>query len=299
MKTVQKGAEHNFLTFVEKLKVDPNGWIASTFGFSKGVSFEDMVERRAFLGQELMRHKRESDAFLEIIKSHAKALPNAHVYQFKDNDIILLCCPKTESEQEVVRKVLEEMTSQLPKHYCDYGFLTKELHVFQKIADYKLLTAKKMEAYDVLSQGDQLKSIALRRKRRDEPVVLVVEDDRFTASYINNFLKDFDVVTARTGEDALLKYIEYAPDAVFLDIHLPGINGQQVLQGIMAADPDAFVVMLSVDTAKSTIMDATEHGAVSYLKKPFSRERVLNTLRLSPFIRQSRGIMPIEFRDRM
>ncbi len=134
----------------------------------------------------------------------------------------------------------------------------------------------------------------LRRIKRDEPIILVVEDDRFTATYISGFLKEFDLIVARSGEEAVLKYIEYAPDAVFLDIHLPGINGHQTLQAIKCADPDAFVVMLSVDTAKSSIMSASENGAVSYLKKPFSRERVLNTLRLSPFIRDSRGILPIQ-----
>lgn len=106
-------------------------------------------------------------------------------------------------------------------------------------------------------------------------------------------------MVARTGEEAILKYIEYAPDAVFLDIHLPGINGHQALQALKAADSEAFVVMLSVDTAKASIMAASENGAVSYLKKPFSRERVLNTLRLSPFIRESRGILPIAGHSRI
>src|SRR5690606_8687745 len=99
----------------------------------------------------------------------------------------------------------------------------------------------------------------LRRKRRDSPLVMVVEDDRFTASYIQNFLREYDVVIARNGEEAILKYIEYAPDAVFMDLHMPGLNGDQALQAIKAADPDAFVVMLSVDTAQHSIMSASEH----------------------------------------
>jgi CheY-like chemotaxis protein len=52
--------------------------------------------------------------------------------------------------------------------------------------------------------------------------------------------------------------------------------------------------MLSVDTEKSNILKASAAGAVSYIKKPFSRERVLNTLRLSPFIRDSKGVLPIQ-----
>ena len=191
-------------------------------------------------------------------------------------------------------RVLEKEAAKFPKGFCEYGFLTKEIYAFQKVADAKFLSAKKMKAYEALSDENVVESLALRRKKRDEPIILVVEDDRFTASYISGFLREFDLLVARNGEEAIQKYIEYAPDAVFLDIHLPGINGHQTLDAIKCADPDAFVVMLSVDTARSSIMGASERGAASYLKKPFSRERVLNTLRLSPFIRDSRGILPIQ-----
>jgi len=297
MKVIVEGAEHHFLTFMEKLKTNPTGWIACTFGFSKNTIHEDLVQRRAYIRAELEKLRKASTDFLDGLKEEAQSLPHAHVFQFADNDIIILCCPQDETEQRHVRDVLEKMTQKLPKNLSDYGFLTKELPMFQKIADQKMLNMKRMQAYEAVGDINQIESIPLRRKKRDEPIVLVVEDDRFTASYIHGFLKEFDVVIARSGEDAVLKYIEYAPDAVFLDLHLPGINGNQVLQAIKAADPDAFVVMLSVDTALSNIMLASERGATSYLKKPFSRERVLNTLRLSPFIRYSRGILPFEQRE--
>lgn len=294
MKIITEGAEHHFLTFLEKLKVNPTGWLACTFPFSKKIHHEELVSRRAFIKSDLARYAAEAQAFVESFQDTAMKLPGAQFYKFSDNDVILLCCPHGEAEQRQVRDTLEWVCAQFPHGFCDYGFLTKELYVYQKMADQKLLSQKKVQAYDALSDENVVESIGLRRKKRDEPLVLVVEDDRFTASYIGAFLKDFDLVIARTGEEAILKYIEYAPDAVFLDIHLPGINGHQTLQAIKCADPNAFVVMLSVDTAKSSILSASENGAVSYLKKPFSRERVLNTLRLSPFIRDSRGILPIQ-----
>lgn len=294
MKVIIDGAEHHFLTFLEKLKVNPSGWIACTFPFSRKIRHEDLVTRRAYIKSDLSRYSAEAEAFIQSFREKAEALPASHLYKFADNDVILLCCPQSEMEHKLVRDTLEQVASQFPPKFCDYGFLTKELYVYQKIADHKLLSMKKMEAYNMLSDENVVESLSIRRKKREEPIILVVEDDRFTASYIGNFLKDFDVVVARNGEEAVMKYIEYAPDAVFLDIHLPGINGHQTLQAIKCADPDAFVVMLSVDTAKASILSASENGAVSYLKKPFSRERVLNTLRLSPFIRDSRGILPIQ-----
>ncbi len=293
MKIITSGAEHHFLTLLEKLRTNPSGWIACTFPFSRKLNHDELMARRAYIKSDLKRHESEALDFVERFSQTVGDLPNGHIYKFTDNDVIVLCCPHNEMEQKQVREVLEKTVAQFPRDFCDYGFLTKELYVYQKIADHKLLSQKKMMAYEQLADENIVDSLPLRRKKRDEPIILVVEDDRFTASYISGFLKEFDLIVARNGEDALLKYLEHAPDAVFLDIHLPGINGHQTLQAMKAADPDGFVVMLSVDTARSSIISASESGAVSYLKKPFSRERVLNTLRLSPFIRNSRGILPI------
>lgn len=293
MKITEYGAEYPFLTFMESLKFNPSGWIACTFGFSKLIDHREMVERRAFIKGALSKLELQSFEFLTVLLEETSSLPQCHIYRFTDNDIILLCCPKNEMEQREVQRVLEKVTAKLPKNLCDYGFLTKEMQVFSRIADHKLLTRKKMEAYEALSDRNFVETIPLRRKKRDEPLILIVEDDRFTAAYTQNFLKDYDTVLARNGEEAILYYIENAPDAVFLDIHLPGLNGHEVLAAIKSADPDAFVVMQSVDTAKASILDAWEHGATTYLKKPFSRERLLNSLRLSPFIQESHKYVPV------
>ncbi len=294
MHIIDDGAEHQFLTFLERLKINPTGWIACTFPFSRKIHHDELMDRRAYIRSDLTRLAAEVDAFIHDFRDEAAALPGAQFFRFTDNDIILLCCPADEVEQKLVRDTLERAARRFPNDFCDYGFLTRELYVYQKIADYKLLSMKRMAIYNALGDTGVVESLHLRRKRRDTPLILVVEDDRFTASYISGFLKDFDLIVARTGEEAVLQYIDYAPDAVFLDIHLPGMNGYQVLQSIKCADPDAFVVMLSVDAARSSIMNASENGAVSFLKKPFTRERVLNTLRLSPFIRETCGILPLQ-----
>lgn len=293
MKVIVGGAEHHFLTFIDKLKANPSGWIACTFSFSKKLNHDHLTKHRTLLQTELEKLETEAAEFVKTIESSCAKLPEVVVYHFADNDVLLLCCPRDDLQQKQARETLESVAKTLPSQFCEYGFLTKELYVYQKLADQKILSAKKMQAYKTLADENIVESMNIRRKKRTDPIVLVVEDDRFTASYISNFLRDFDIVVARNGEEAVLKYIEYAPDAVFLDVHLPGLNGHEVLQAIKSADADAFVVMLSVDTAKSSILSASEKGATSYLKKPFSRERVLNTLRLSPFIRDSKGVLPI------
>lgn len=294
MRVISDGAEHQFLTFLEKLKANPSGWIACSFPFSRHIVHDQIIGRRAFIKSDMTRLRAEATVFANALRDTGGMLPGAQLYMFSDNDVILLCCPVGEAQQKQVRETLEAEAAKFPKGFCEYGFLAKELYTYQKFAESKFLSQKRIKAYEALSDESVVESLALRRRKREEPILLIVEDDRFTATYISGFLKEFDLVIARNGEEAIQKYVEYAPDAVFLDIHLPGLNGHQTLDAIKCADPEAFVVMLSVDTARQTILSASEKGAASYLKKPFSRERVLNTLRLSPFIRDSRGILPFQ-----
>ena len=96
--------------------------------------------------------------------------------------------------------------------------------------------------------------------------------------------KEYDVVLAKNGEDAIRLYIEHAPDVVFLDIHLPGLNGQETLRAIRKIDPKSCVFMLSVDTVKENIVNANKDGATGFLKKPFSKERLMVAVKKSPHI---------------
>jgi DNA-binding response OmpR family regulator len=123
--------------------------------------------------------------------------------------------------------------------------------------------------------------------------VLLVEDDRFTASFAANILnKDYDLVHSKTGEDAIIAYVEHAPDIVLLDIHLPGLNGHETLRAIKKADGDAAIIMLSVDTVKQNIVGAAQGGAITFLKKPFSKDRLLAAILKSPHIKGSKAARP-------
>jgi two-component system chemotaxis response regulator CheY len=154
------------------------------------------------------------------------------------------------------------------------------------MADRKLLSARRFEAYRAMSDVHKVSSIAVRRERHLNPRVLIIEDDRFTAVYATNILsKEYDLTVCRTGEEGLAAYIEQAPDIVFLDVHMPGLSGHETLAGIKAVDPKAFVVMLSADTMKTNIVQAADGGAKNFLKKPFSKERLLNTVKNSPYVR--------------
>lgn len=201
MGVISNGAEHQFLTFIEALKINPGGWIACTFPFSRYIEHDNIVSRRAFIRSDLTRLRADALAAAKAIQESTEMLPGVQIYLFGDNDIILLCCPVDEAQQKLVRDTLQMQAAKYPNGFCDYGFLTKEIYSYQKIAESKFLSQKKMKAYEALSDESVVESLALRRRKREEPIILIVEDDRFTASYIGGFLKEYDLVVARNGEE--------------------------------------------------------------------------------------------------
>ena len=130
-------------------------------------------------------------------------------------------------------------------------------------------------------------TLSERRANREDVHVMAVEDDAFTQKLMRNVVpRGCKVTTAEDGTEALLSYVEKAPDIIFLDIGLPDVTGHDVLKRILDIDPDAFVVMLSGQGDKDNIMSAIENGAKGFIGKPFTKDKVLQYLETSPFIQQ-------------
>ncbi len=289
MKAVQESAEHHFLSMLEKCRKDPECWFAMHFALSRKLDHENLVSDLKLIPRKLEDARKTSGAFFDELKEKA-AVDDGVIYQFTDNDIVLLCQARTDGEKAYLETVYKEVSGQLRKDMHEMFPLATAMYNAQKLSDAKFLSAKRMNAYRLMTDNNKTGSISLRRKRREDPVVLIVEDDRFTASYAANILnKDYDMVHAKNGEEAITAHIENAPDIVFLDIHLPGISGHQTLKAIKQVDPEAFVIILSVDTGRTNVVSATKNGAHGFLKKPFSRERLLATVAKSPFVRRSKS----------
>jgi two-component system response regulator AtoC len=87
------------------------------------------------------------------------------------------------------------------------------------------------------------------------------------------------VDTADSGRAALaLLDGGAAPDAILLDVMMPGLDGIATLRQIRERDADVPVIMLSVVGRASTIVEAMQAGASDYLNKPFEEEELLLTL---------------------
>ena len=105
--------------------------------------------------------------------------------------------------------------------------------------------------------------------------ILVVDDAEGIRSYVASLLelKGYQVDTAEDGRSALaLLENGAAPDAVLLDVMMPGLDGLETLRRIRAEDARLPVIMLSVVGRAATIVEAMRLGAADYLNKPFEEE---------------------------
>ncbi|HLM28040.1 MAG TPA: response regulator transcription factor [Thermoleophilaceae bacterium] len=124
----------------------------------------------------------------------------------------------------------------------------------------------------------------------DEPRVLVVEDDGDIAGVLRRSLgmEGYDVRIAGDGEAALEQAAVFEPDAVVLDLGLPGIDGVEVSRRLREGG-DVPILILTARESLDSRVEGLDSGADDYLVKPFEREELLARLRALLRRRPPRG----------
>lgn len=101
--------------------------------------------------------------------------------------------------------------------------------------------------------------------------VLIVEDhDTMRASLVKWLtlrFGDYEVLEARSGEEAIQLAAAHPPTAVLMDIGLPQMNGIQATRQIKAIAPNAHVIVLSINEGPAYRTDAALAGASAYVPK--------------------------------
>lgn len=114
--------------------------------------------------------------------------------------------------------------------------------------------------------------------------VLIVDDEEEIVAFMARFLKrlDIDSITAISGEEALYFYQTDKFDCVFLDIHLGGISGIEVLKKIKQINSNAKVIIITGSISADNRIRVLELGATDYLQKPIDladlKEKILDYL---------------------
>ncbi|MBL7188064.1 MAG: hybrid sensor histidine kinase/response regulator [Phycisphaerae bacterium] len=103
---------------------------------------------------------------------------------------------------------------------------------------------------------------------------MVVDDDAVDIATIERLLgEDYDLRTARTGEEALQVAADFQPDIILLDNMMPGINGGDVCRQIRADSElrHTKIIMVSGQSMVSERLEAYQAGADDYITKPFDQ----------------------------
>ena len=111
--------------------------------------------------------------------------------------------------------------------------------------------------------------------------LLVVDDEASVREALALVLdlSGFEVATAPDGREAIRRLATDPPDAVILDVLMPGLDGLEVCRRMRAVGDRTPVLMLTARTEVSERVAGLEAGADDYLAKPFAREELIARLR--------------------
>jgi DNA-binding response OmpR family regulator len=102
--------------------------------------------------------------------------------------------------------------------------------------------------------------------------VLIVDDEKNIRLTLAESLSSIvqDIETAINGEEALEKLARKDFALVLLDIHMPGMDGMEVLRRLRETRPGIRVIMITAHGTVDTAVEAMKLGAVDFLQKPFT-----------------------------
>ncbi len=113
------------------------------------------------------------------------------------------------------------------------------------------------------------------------PTVVIADDDGVSRTLLRLIIKeaDYDIVAeAMDGEAAVDLCMHHRPDLICLDVMMPKLDGIGALKAIKAACPSTSVLMITGDSAATTVKDALQNGASGYVVKPFNVGKVVDAI---------------------
>ena len=111
--------------------------------------------------------------------------------------------------------------------------------------------------------------------------VLVVDDEKDFCQVLFVLLKTegFEPILAYNGETAIEMISRGLPDAVLLDLRMPGLNGTEVLHRAKELQPGLPILIMTAYGGVGGAVEAIKDGAYDYLIKPLNNRALIETLR--------------------
>ena len=105
---------------------------------------------------------------------------------------------------------------------------------------------------------------------RQSKSVLVVDDNQVIQDILKQFLgRGYSVEVAGSASLALMAVIQKSPDAIILDVRMPGVDGLSLLKSLREIGVKTPIFVITGYDSTQVAVEAMENGATGYLPKPF------------------------------
>ncbi len=271
MKLAKKNPEASLKKLLASVGTGGAGWHGYLFEPENKISHEKMVSPALHINGKLHKMNRQAEALAEALAKKSPPLTEGTVFVFSGGLILVIARADLHAAySELIGKSGAEIR-RLPDLDAD--------KVYDALAPWR----ERIAMYEAIADADKIKSIDFRRNRHKNGTVLIVDDDHFTGTFASNLLKnDYDVIVEKKGTEAVKSYIKHAPNIVLLDIHMPDMDGHEILFTLRAIDANAAVIMVTADSGDDQIFAAAREGAIAFLRKPLAKDKLLKTIREAP-----------------
>lgn len=198
---------------------------------------------------------------------------NPHILNFSDNGQVSLVVQDTNRKLARIDKKIYETFASDEISAVTHSFDEKGLEIFTK------LVAQNIKEDDIPSQ------VSMKRLGRKTNSIMVLDDDAMVIRQLEHILSGFGhVVVLQNHKEFAETYAKYAPDILFLDIHLrDGTRGTDLIDNLVnGIDPNAHIIIISSDTASETVQEVKSKGVKGFAVKPFDRNKLFKLVMNAP-----------------
>ncbi len=106
--------------------------------------------------------------------------------------------------------------------------------------------------------------------------VLIAEDEEELREYIGEYVALFfkNVILAKCGHDAYIKYLDKHPDIIIADINMPNLDGLSLIKRIRERDKETKIIIMSAYSEQEKLLMAIKLNLISYLIKPIKTDEL-------------------------
>jgi PAS domain S-box-containing protein len=114
----------------------------------------------------------------------------------------------------------------------------------------------------------------------DIPNILVVDDDPDICKYLEDILsrERYKTVIVDCGREAIKRVNQTNFDLTILDLSLPDVDGEKVMDHIKQKNPESIVIIITGFASIESAIKTLRKGAYDYIRKPFERQKILKTI---------------------